>query len=268
MFPYSDHSNDFNSGLYTSRPGLKKQVKDGSASLHASSKLYAQKVVNQDTTDEEVASILKQKDNLLDAMGVMQHHFAITGASAQFVTEDYQYHLSKAMNENNGLYHKELANRLLQETGIKASKLQTCIGASNSTVIECPISDKDNENHQEFIVVVQNQISQSSKQFIRVNLPNNKYEAFIWSRSKKQFEAVKSDILEQKHLLNRTSVFKDYEMFIPSEIAPNEITFVKIVATKEAKGGNVDKAAAPARTVSIEGFSEAGDILFKYSNKD
>jgi hypothetical protein len=55
MFPYSDHSNDFNSGLFTSRPGLKKHVKDGSALLHASNKLYAEKVVSQDTTDDEIA---------------------------------------------------------------------------------------------------------------------------------------------------------------------------------------------------------------------
>ena len=96
-------------------------------------------------------------------MGVMQGHFAITGASAQFVTEDYQYHLSKAMNENNAIYHRELASRLLQATGIQAQNLQTCIGASNSTVIECPISDKENENVKEVIVLVHNQISSNTK---------------------------------------------------------------------------------------------------------
>jgi len=89
-------------------------------------------------------------------MGVMQHHYAITGTSAQFVTEDYQYHLAKAMSENNVVYYKELANRLLQDTGIKTENLSTCVGANNSTVIECPISDKENQNQKEFVVLVHN----------------------------------------------------------------------------------------------------------------
>jgi hypothetical protein len=35
MFPYSDQKNDYWSGFYSSRPSAKKQVKDGSALLHA-----------------------------------------------------------------------------------------------------------------------------------------------------------------------------------------------------------------------------------------
>lgn len=46
MFPYSDSHNDFWSGFYTTRPGTKKQIKDGSANFHASNKLYALEVVN------------------------------------------------------------------------------------------------------------------------------------------------------------------------------------------------------------------------------
>jgi len=41
MFPYSDEKNDYWSGIYTSRPTSKKLVKDGSANLHASNKLFA-----------------------------------------------------------------------------------------------------------------------------------------------------------------------------------------------------------------------------------
>ena len=41
MFPYSEHKDEFWSGYYTTRPNSKRFVKDGSAALHASSKLYA-----------------------------------------------------------------------------------------------------------------------------------------------------------------------------------------------------------------------------------
>lgn len=100
MFPYSDHSNDFYSGMYSSRPGLKKHVKDGSSALHASSKLLALRAINQSKNDTEIAELLKAQDELLDAMGVVQDHHAIAGTTSEFVTDDYHYHLSKAMNHN------------------------------------------------------------------------------------------------------------------------------------------------------------------------
>ena len=57
-------------------------VKDGSAHLHSSSKLFAQKVLNKETTDLKIKEILIAKDRMFDAMGIMQHHDAITGTEA------------------------------------------------------------------------------------------------------------------------------------------------------------------------------------------
>mmetsp|Transcript_14834 Transcript_14834/g.23007 ORF Transcript_14834/g.23007 Transcript_14834/m.23007 type:complete len:115 (+) Transcript_14834:1197-1541(+) len=70
MFPYSDEKNDFWSGFFTSRPTMKKQVKDGSANFHASSKLFAQRVINQQVSDHEVTEILEAKEGMMDALGV------------------------------------------------------------------------------------------------------------------------------------------------------------------------------------------------------
>jgi len=70
MFPYSDEKNDYWSGIYTSRPTSKKLVKDGSANLHAANKLFAQKVLNNETKDDEIKDILKAKDSMFDAMSI------------------------------------------------------------------------------------------------------------------------------------------------------------------------------------------------------
>lgn len=89
-------------------------------------------------------------------MGVAQSHYAITGAAAQFVIEDYQYHLDKAMDRNNVVYQKLLQEKLAKETGLYPENLQTCEGSSNDTSIECPVADEDNQNKTEFIVIVHN----------------------------------------------------------------------------------------------------------------
>jgi hypothetical protein len=81
MFPYSDNPQDYWSGYFSSRQAAKKQVRDGQASLHASSYLFAQRVVQEDVSKKEVEKILKAKYEMLDWMGVYQHHDAISGTA-------------------------------------------------------------------------------------------------------------------------------------------------------------------------------------------
>lgn len=51
MFPYGEHFTDYWTGYFTSRANAKKQVRDGQANLHASSKLYAMKVLDGSSSD-------------------------------------------------------------------------------------------------------------------------------------------------------------------------------------------------------------------------
>jgi len=82
---------------------------------------------------------------MLDSMGVFQHHDAITGSDAQFVAEDYVFKLQKSMDINNKVYKSIISDNMKKETGISTSELTTCLGASNNTVIECPIFDSRND---------------------------------------------------------------------------------------------------------------------------
>lgn len=50
MFPYADQPQDYWTGYFTSRANAKRQVRDGQANLHASSKLYGKKIIDQATT--------------------------------------------------------------------------------------------------------------------------------------------------------------------------------------------------------------------------
>jgi hypothetical protein len=43
--------------------------------------LYAQKVLDQSAKDDEIANILKGHYDLSDALGILQHHDAITGTA-------------------------------------------------------------------------------------------------------------------------------------------------------------------------------------------
>ena len=61
-------------------------------------------MLEQDVSDETVRSILDNKHAMFDAMGIMQHHDAITGTAKQAVANSYADMLSSAMTANNELY--------------------------------------------------------------------------------------------------------------------------------------------------------------------
>jgi hypothetical protein len=70
MMPYADGNEEFWTGYFTSRANSKKQIRDGSATVHSTNKLFAQKVISQNATDAQINTTMAAKEILLDAMGV------------------------------------------------------------------------------------------------------------------------------------------------------------------------------------------------------
>lgn len=100
LFPYADHPEDYWTGYFTSRPGAKWQVREGSAFLHASNWLYALKALDVNSTDDQINDILNAKHALFDSMGIYQHHDAVTGTAKQYVADDYTLRHVRAIQAN------------------------------------------------------------------------------------------------------------------------------------------------------------------------
>jgi hypothetical protein len=144
FYPYSVVRNNYWSGFFTSRPAFKKQVKVGSALLHAQSRVFARQVIHQKTTPGEVSSMIQANGQLLDQMGVVQHHDAVTGTAKQYVSNDYSFNLYKAEENSKSIYKKYLQDVVKKQYGIEIkSELLTCVGGvQNDTVKDCPIYEK------------------------------------------------------------------------------------------------------------------------------
>jgi len=110
--------------------------------------------------------------------------------------------------------------------------LKTCVGSNNDTVLDCPVYGKHYK--EEFIVLVHNQAAQARNNFVRIRLPTNKYKASVWSKSDQAFVESNADILEQSHILNDRRNFTDFLMYVPCDIPPNEVTFVRVTKILEA----------------------------------
>jgi len=89
MFPYADQKDDYWTGYFTSRADAKKQDRQTQANFHASSKVYAQKLLEKGVDKDTVKTIRENKHAMLNALGIMQHHDAITGTAKQAVADRY-----------------------------------------------------------------------------------------------------------------------------------------------------------------------------------
>ena len=126
-YPYAETANDYWNGYYSSRAGAKKQVKDASALHNAESKLFAQRVIKEGVSDQEVAAVMDAKKRMLKALGLYLHHDAIAGTAKQYVANDYKVIMGKAEEASLKEYRKELENALYLQTGIELTNdVQFC----------------------------------------------------------------------------------------------------------------------------------------------
>jgi len=92
FFPYSDCDHCFWAGYFTSRPGLKKLERVGSSFLHAARQIQALfGDVNKSHDKSEIY-------NLESAIGIAQHHDAVSGTSKQHVAYDYAKTIQAAID--------------------------------------------------------------------------------------------------------------------------------------------------------------------------
>ena len=225
MFPYADIPEDYWTGYFTSKANFKKYVRDGQANLHASSKLYAAKVLDQTLSNGHLASILGATYTLLDGMGVAQHHDAITGTSTQHVTDDYSQILYSAIDKNNIIYEEMLNDHTFKLADIKAEKWYQCY-KTNSTWLDCPLANY-NSGNVTFLVNIHNP-TLDFIQYQKIKVPHDKYRAFSWDDANKKWENVRTAIFCLPVTLENKAVINDCEMHIENIIYPNHFSVLMV----------------------------------------
>ena len=131
LFPYVIN-NQYWTGYFSSRPAFKKQAKDASAFFNSEQDVFARLQIDQNTTQKDIKKINEDSFLFNDALGVTQHHDAITGTSTQYVAMDYQWRLYKRQQKSTGPYKKWISDKMSKETGISvknSTDLLMCVGS-------------------------------------------------------------------------------------------------------------------------------------------
>lgn len=203
MFPYADQPEDYWTGYFTSRANAKGFFRDGQGVLHAGSELLAQRIVKGSTTDYERAVYLDAKQTLLEEMGIMQHHDAITGTAKQHVANDYNRRLHAAMEKMRTAY-SHVAGIFSPNFNVDA--WEWC-QRTNGTYLDCPIANRTTNN---FTVFAHNP-STVPTDYIKIRTAHGNYDVYEYDMDK-QIKLPAEAICHNKFLENGTSI-QDCEIF-------------------------------------------------------
>ncbi|CAG9764084.1 unnamed protein product [Ceutorhynchus assimilis] len=158
FFPYASDKNAYWTGYYTSRPQIKRFERSANNFLQVSKQLFALAALSSDHE--------QQLNSLREAMGVLQHHDAITGTEKMVVANDYEKILSKAMNDCENLTNAAL-NSLISK--LHHPRFEHC---PFTNISQCSISESSNK----FLVTIYNPLSRYVHKYVRLPVLGTSYK--------------------------------------------------------------------------------------------
>lgn len=192
MFPYVSDPDHAWTGYFTSRANNKDYTRRTSRLLHASSQIYASKVLEQKAPESELQHVAEAHYALLDAMGINQHHDAISGTGDQLVADDYSRRLSVASEINSKLLNPVVGAKVLHFSGMQPKESvhawKQC-AATNTTYLDCPTADIKVNEPMGVAVYNPSTLDLSEASF---HVPPGKYEATVFDEETGDFGAAQN----------------------------------------------------------------------------
>ncbi|CAL1274579.1 unnamed protein product [Larinioides sclopetarius] len=163
FMPYASDPHAYWTGYFTSRPSLKRYERFGNNKLQVCKQLTAR-------TDIEEITL----DFLKKAMGIMQHHDAITGTAKQHVTNDYYETLAAAIESCHGIVN-EAYEKLLPKNESATPLTQYFCNYLN--ISECSITETDSP----VAINIYNPLAWNVTEYIRIPVTGKAYKVLDYN---------------------------------------------------------------------------------------
>ncbi|XP_049857125.1 lysosomal alpha-mannosidase-like isoform X1 [Schistocerca gregaria] len=164
FFPYASDPHSYWTGYFTSRPTMKRFERLGNNFLQVCKQLYALASVGPEDW--------KDLNRMREAMGVMQHHDAITGTEKEHVAKDYARILSDGFSECleaiEAAFKKIIPKSSVVKDELSEIPIKPCLKLN---VSECQVSEVNNS----FVVFVYNPLSYPTSHYVRLPVTSTSY---------------------------------------------------------------------------------------------
>ncbi|KAK6237322.1 hypothetical protein QUC31_002791 [Theobroma cacao] len=159
-FPYADSQNAYWTGYFTSRPALKRYVRMLSGYYLAARQLefFVGKTSNGPNTF-----------SLGDALGIAQHHDAVSGTAKQHTTDDYSKRLAIGGTEAEAVVSSALSCLTKKTPGDKCEEPASTFSQCQLVNISyCPPTEKDIPEGKSLVVVAYNPLAWDRTEIVRI----------------------------------------------------------------------------------------------------
>ncbi|XP_077999782.1 lysosomal alpha-mannosidase-like isoform X1 [Glandiceps talaboti] len=161
FFPYASSPHSFWTGYFTSRPAIKAYVRQSNNFLQVCKQHDVFLGPQRKNRDSEV-------ETLKEAMGVAQHHDAVSGTEKQHVADDYAKRLSIGTEKCQNLVSESLSQLMSKDQTTMPPQAEFCpyvnISVCSST-----------ENQQSFTVTAYNPLARSTDSYIHIPVNSQHY---------------------------------------------------------------------------------------------
>ncbi|KAG8181687.1 hypothetical protein JTE90_014820 [Oedothorax gibbosus] len=157
FMPYASDPHAYWTGYFTSRPALKRYERIGNNKLQVCKQLSARADI------EEIALEFLKK-----AMGIMQHHDAITGTAKQHVTNDYEETLAAAIETCHDIVN-EAYEKLAPKNSTPPLQQHFC---NYLNISQCAFSEENGK----IAVTIYNPLAWNISTYIRIPVTGKAYK--------------------------------------------------------------------------------------------
>ncbi|KAG5099843.1 hypothetical protein JHK82_044895 [Glycine max] len=159
-FPYADSPNAYWTGYFTSRPALKRYVRMLSGYYLAARQLEF--LVGKQSTKYNTY-------DLGDALGIAQHHDAVSGTAKQHTTNDYAKRLAIGAYEAEAVVSSSLACLTRKQSGDKCSTPASAFAQCQLLNISyCPPAEDNIPEAKSLVVVVYNPLGWNRTDIVKI----------------------------------------------------------------------------------------------------
>lgn len=158
-FPYADRINAYWTGYFTSRPALKRYVRMLSGYYLAARQLEF--LAGRSSAGPNTFS-------LGDALGIAQHHDAVTGTAKQHTTNDYAKRLAIGASETEATVNSALSCIASKNSGQCAASTSSFSQCQLLNISFCPPTEEDIPEGKSLVVVAYNPLGWKRTDFVRI----------------------------------------------------------------------------------------------------